>query len=339
MDPSKPLLDPVKVKACSGVEVARIKTIRATRRGLGCVVLMSTTVRHRLKAFRQVMLPEKYNAVDRSGLQIMGSEGLTILCNDPETIGDYNVYKSMVDGVITKNETSFGTLLGNWTREGWEKNAEEMEELEDAELCAIPSEESAYDETTAPPPKKKASITMETPDWARRQLKNQEQLLQKQEQQLEKQEQQLKTQEDLLKQILKAVDTGKLEQKEDASSLKEDIGAVQETLQANHIDAAFLTETLKSTTQERDGLRHTVRSQAGKTGAVTRKLNRALKENAEMKAEMKTTVERQEIIDAVYDVLCVQLLKNLKSQQGKLTRVHLIKTPDVSICADASPRS
>ena len=84
-----------------------------------------------------------------------------------------------------------------------------------------------------------------------------------------------------------------------ASTLKEAIGTVQETLQANHIDAAFLTETLKSTTQERDGLRHTVRSQAGKTGAVTRKLNRALKENAEMKAEMKTTVERQEIIDAV----------------------------------------
>jgi hypothetical protein len=341
LDPSKPLLDPVKVKACSGVEVARIKTIRAARRGLGCIALVSTTTRYRLKAFRQAMIPERYNEVDRSGLQIGGSEGLIILCNDPETLGDYNVYKSMVDGVISKNHTSFGTLLGNWTREGWEKNVEEMEELEAAALHAMPSEDSATEENTVAPPQKKAFIG-ETPDWARRQF--------------EKQEQRLARQEELIQQILKAVDTGKLEQREDASSLKEaietmkesledckkdiitnqeeataslkeDMGTMQETLQTNHIDAAFLTETLKTTMQERDGLRATVQSQAGKTGAVTKQLNKALKENAKLISERQVTVERQEVINAVMQA-AEQLKQNARRAEGRIAdALHIEDQP------------
>jgi hypothetical protein len=302
------------MKACSGVKVAHIKTIRAARRGLGCIALVSTTTKYRLKAFRQAMRPERYNEVDRSGLQIGGSEGLIILCNDPETLEDYNVYKSMVDNVITNNQTSFGTLLGNWTCEGWEKNAEEMEELEAAALHAMPSEDSAHEENTISPPQKKASI-QETPDWARRHF--------------EKQEQQLARQEELIQKILKAVDTGKLEQKEDAlslkdaiqtvqeslgdfkndfitnqdeatASLKEDIGTVQETLQANYIDTSFLTETLKETMVELKGVRKTMRAQAGKMGASTAKANKALKENARLSAERKTTVEHQEVIDTIW---------------------------------------
>jgi hypothetical protein len=129
-DPSKSLLDPIKVEACSGVKVARIKTIRAAAPGLDCVALMSTTGRYRLNALCRELTTDTYNKVDKSGLQIMGSEGLTILCNDETTRDEYKVYKSMIDRVINRNNISLGKLLKDWTRKDGGNNEDSLEEFD-----------------------------------------------------------------------------------------------------------------------------------------------------------------------------------------------------------------
>jgi hypothetical protein len=129
-DQNKALLDPIKVKAASGMEVAKIKTIRAAQNGIGCVALMSTSRRYRLNAFRAVMLPEEYNEVDKSGLQIMGTEGLTILCNDPSTRYEYKIYNAMITRVENNKDSCHGQLLNDWNREDLEKHIEEDEEFD-----------------------------------------------------------------------------------------------------------------------------------------------------------------------------------------------------------------
>ena len=107
------------------MEVVRIKTIRAAQNGLGCVALMSTSGRYRLNAFCAAMLPEEYNKVDKSGLQIMGTEGLTILCKDPSTLDEYKLYTTMIKRVEKNKDSRYGQLLGDWTREDWERHFEE----------------------------------------------------------------------------------------------------------------------------------------------------------------------------------------------------------------------
>jgi hypothetical protein len=91
---------------------------------------MSTTGRYRLNALCRGLIPDAYNEVDKSGLQIMGSEGLTILCSDPTTRDDFNVYKIMVDRVINRNDTSLGKLLEDWTCKDRKNNEGSVVELD-----------------------------------------------------------------------------------------------------------------------------------------------------------------------------------------------------------------
>jgi hypothetical protein len=283
-NPSKSLLDPIKVEACSGVKVACIKTIRAAAPGLDCVALMSTTGRYRLNALCRELTTDAYNEVDKSGLQIMGSEGLTILCNDVTTRDEYTVYKSMIDRVTNRNETRLGMLLGNWTCEDWKKHIQEEEDREAAALHDTLSDDNAGDETTEPQPKRKASAPVSSEQI----LHNQQLILQNQQQILHN-----------IQLVLQKQDTNASEHREDISSLKE----IVKKADSNSIDAAFLTETLKETTVELKGVRKTMHAQAGKIGAATAKANKALKENARLSAERKTTVEHQEVIDTIWQAV------------------------------------
>ena len=99
--------------------------------------------------------------------------------------------------------------------------------------------------------------------------------------------------------LLQKQETNASEHRKDISSLKE----LVKKADSNSIDAAFLTETLKETTVELKGVRKTMRAQAGKIGAATAKANKALKENARLSAERKTTVEHQEVIDTIWQAV------------------------------------
>ena len=65
----------------------------------------------------------------------------------------------------------------------------------------------------------------------------------------------------------------------------------------NTLDSSFLVSSLESTTQDRDGLRTTVRSQAGKMGSVTKKLKKIEKKISKLEAERGQTIERSEVIE------------------------------------------
>jgi hypothetical protein len=91
---------------------------------------MSTIGRYRLNAMCKALIPDVYNEVDKSGLQIMGSGGLTILCTDPTTRDDFNIYKTMVDRVIDGNDISLGKLLKNWTRKAGGNDEDSLGEFD-----------------------------------------------------------------------------------------------------------------------------------------------------------------------------------------------------------------
>jgi hypothetical protein len=79
----------------------------------------------------------------------------------------------------------------------------------------------------------------------------------------------------------------------------EQIISVQDVITENQIDSSFLVSSLGETTQDRDGLRITVRSQAGKMGAVTKKLRKIEKKLSKIEAERMQTVERSEVINEI----------------------------------------
>jgi hypothetical protein len=87
-------------------------------------------------------------------------------------------------------------------------------------------------------------------------------------------------------------------QSEITSSLK-DIVSEQGVISANQLEPAFLVHSLEETTQDRDELRITVRSQAGKMGAVTKKLKIIEKKISKMEAEREQTVERSEVMEEI----------------------------------------
>ena len=70
----------------------------------------------------------------------------------------------------------------------------------------------------------------------------------------------------------------------------------QEVITANHLNSSFLVSSLESTTQDRDGLRATVRSQAGKMGVVTKKLGEKTRKVSELEAERGQTIERSDVM-------------------------------------------
>ncbi len=72
-----------------------------------------------------------------------------------------------------------------------------------------------------------------------------------------------------------------------------------DAIRADKADTTFLVDSLKATTEDRDELRLTVRSQAGKMGAVTREMNVVLKKNSKLEAEKVRTVEHSEVIDEI----------------------------------------
>lgn len=378
-DAKKSLLDPVKVEASTGVEVARIRTIRAAQQGLDCVALMSTTGRYRLKAFCELFIPEEYNKVDRSGLQIMGSEGLCILCNDLSTRDDYKFYDKMIKRVVKNQDTRCGTLLGDWTREDWENHVEELEDMhaismhedeQDNEAVSqmpntpIPTNECLHVHPSKATRHRQANTNISTvsdgtavtnqdtsiigsssqvnndasigiPEWlssiTKKILDNQEQLLKNQEQLLEryreegnsrKQEHQLTMDGQAKTNHLIESENQKLQaqitsgQEKLVSSLGS-ISADQKEISQNHLETSFLIGTLETTTLERNELQSTVRSQAGKMSVVSKKLNAALKENAELVAEREKTVERQAVIDAVADAVA-QVNQNARRAEERI---------------------
>ena len=86
---------------------------------------------------------------------------------------------------------------------------------------------------------------------------------------------------------------------EKTSSDVEQIVSGQDVIKENQIDSSFLVSSLGKTTQDRDGLRITVRSQAGKMGGVTKKLRKIEKKLSKIEAERMQTVERSEVIDEI----------------------------------------
>ena len=96
-----------------------------------------------------------------------------------------------------------------------------------------------------------------------------------------------------------------LEQGKQLNELAQGLDHVDTNIQAivdDKSDSTFLVDNLEVTTRERDDLRGTVRSQAGKMGAVTKRLNEALSENQELKAAREKSIEYQEVITAVEGV-------------------------------------
>ena len=96
-----------------------------------------------------------------------------------------------------------------------------------------------------------------------------------------------------------------LEQGKQLNELAQGLDHVDTNIQAivdDKSDSTFLVDSLEVTTRERDDLRCTVRSQAGKMGAVTKRLNEALSENQELKAAREKSIEYQEVITAVEGV-------------------------------------
>ena len=95
------------------------------------------------------------------------------------------------------------------------------------------------------------------------------------------------------------------EQGKQLNELAQDLEHVDTNIQAivdDKSDSTFLVDSLEVTTRERDDLRSTVRSQAGKMGTVTKRLNEALSENQELKAAREKSIEYQEVITAVEGV-------------------------------------
>jgi hypothetical protein len=86
---------------------------------------------------------------------------------------------------------------------------------------------------------------------------------------------------------------------EKTSSDVEQIVSGQAVITDNQIDSSFLVSSLGKTTHDRDGLRITVRSQAGKMGAVKKKLRKIEKKLSKIEAERMQTVERSEVIDEI----------------------------------------
>ena len=96
-----------------------------------------------------------------------------------------------------------------------------------------------------------------------------------------------------------------LEQGKQLNELAQGLDHVDTNIQAivdDKSDSTFLVDNLEVTTRERDDLRGTVRSQAGKMGTVTKRLNEALSENQELKAAREKSIEYQEVITAVEGV-------------------------------------
>ena len=96
-----------------------------------------------------------------------------------------------------------------------------------------------------------------------------------------------------------------LEQGKQLNELAQGLDHVDTNIQAivdDKSDSTFLVDSLEVTTRERDDLRSTVRSQAGKMGTVTKRLNEALSENQELKAAREKSIEYQEVITAVEGV-------------------------------------
>lgn len=86
----------------------------------------------------------------------------------------------------------------------------------------------------------------------------------------------------------------------------------------NHIDTAFLASNLEITTKERDESRHTVRSQAGKMGAVTMKLNAVQRENDELNADKEQSITHRDVIEEVVDRVSKQVRKHVQRSEKRL---------------------
>jgi hypothetical protein len=86
---------------------------------------------------------------------------------------------------------------------------------------------------------------------------------------------------------------------EKTSSDVEQIVSGQDVITDNQIDSSFLVSSLGKTTHDRDGLRITVRSQAGKMGAVKKKLRKMEKKLSKLEAERTQTVKHSEVLDEI----------------------------------------
>ena len=84
----------------------------------------------------------------------------------------------------------------------------------------------------------------------------------------------------------------------------------------NALDSSFLVSSLESTTQDRDGLRATVRSQAGKMGVVTKKLGEKTRKVSELEAERGQTIERSEMIQELRMMEIRMMEIRMRIQQG-----------------------
>ncbi len=82
-----------------------------------------------------------------------------------------------------------------------------------------------------------------------------------------------------------------------ANNILEEIVSEQEIIKTNQVDTAFLVHSLEKTTQDRDKLRLTVRSQAGKMGVVTKELNIVKRRVTVLEEEREQTIERSEIME------------------------------------------
>ena len=141
-------LDIFKIKYALRVPIARIKTVDS--RTQGYLALISTEKRLRLHEIKKKLTAPLYNAIDKGGLQIAGTDGLHIYGNDrtdPDATTNYARYAEWVQMIYDEGHRALGYPISRWTQATWtaKKRAEE-EAAEDAEFAAMYGDDGGDEE-------------------------------------------------------------------------------------------------------------------------------------------------------------------------------------------------